>query len=344
MLHCLPWMRRTAVSFSWPLPGKRQSGAGYIIARMGGKQVVFGCSGPIGVALMERLTAGGHEAVGVCRSGESEAPSGARIETADVRDLEASVRLSQGADVIYGCVGIPYPAWVDLWPSIVEGLLAAAESADARLVFADNLYCYGAQNRPLREDLSLTDYGRKPTLRAKMSRTMLEADRVGRARVALVRASDFYGPRVTNAALGERVFANLLAGKPVQLLGDPDAQHAFTYAPDFARALEIVGGAEDEDYGQAWHVPNAPVPTQREVIALLGELVGREVRIRSLRRRMVLLLALFSPTPRELKEMMHQWELPYRVDHSKWADRFGDEHTPLEEGLRATLEWYRSGR
>ena len=43
-----------------------------------------------------------------------------------------------------------------------------------------------------------------------------------------------------------------------------------------------------------------------------------------------------------MKELMHQWELPYRVDHSKWASRFGDEHTPLEEGLRATLEWYRS--
>jgi nucleoside-diphosphate-sugar epimerase len=179
-------------------------------------------------------------------------------------------------------------------------------------------------------------------LRAKMSRTLLEADRVGRARVALVRASDFYGPRVTNAALGERVFPNLLAGKAVQLLGDPDAPHAFTYAPDFARALETVAGAEDDVYGQAWHVPNAPVRSQREVIELLGELAGKPVKIRSLRRRMVLLLALFSPMLRELKEMMHQWELSYRVDHSKWAERFGDEHTPLEEGLRATLDWYRS--
>jgi nucleoside-diphosphate-sugar epimerase len=175
-----------------------------------------------------------------------------------------------------------------------------------------------------------------------MTRTMLEADRVGRARVALVRASDFYGPGVTNSALGERVFPNLLAGKAVQLLGNPDVPHAFTYAPDFARALLMIGGAEDEDYGQAWHVPNAPARTQREVITLLGELTGRQVKIRSLRRRVLLVLALFSPMLRELKELMHQWELPYRVDHSKWADRFGDAHTPLEEGLQATLDWYSS--
>ena len=309
---------------------------------MSGKRVVFGCSGPIGAALMERLAASGHEVVGVCRSGESEAPRGTRIAAGDVRDAEVAARLAEGAAVIYGCVGIPYPVWMDLWPAIVEGLLAAAESSGARLVFADNLYCYGSQNRPLTEELALTDYGRKPTLRAKMARTMLEADRVGRAHVALVRASDFYGPRVTNAALGERVFPNVLVGKAVQLLGDPDLPHAFTYAPDFARGLEIIGDAEDEDYGQAWHVPNAPVKTQREVITLLGELTGRPAKIRSLRRRMVVLLALFSPMLRELKEMMHQWELPYRVDHSKWAARFGDEHTPLEEGLQATLEWYRS--
>jgi nucleoside-diphosphate-sugar epimerase len=280
---------------------------------MSGKQVVFGCNGPIGTALMERLVAAGHEVVGVCRSGESEAPAGARIEAGDVRDPEQAAGLAAGAEVVHGCVGIPYEAWMDLWPGIIEGLLTAAEASGARLVFADNLYAYGAKNRPLTEEMRLTDYGRKPTLRAKLARTMLEAHRVGRARVALVRASDFYGPRVTNA-----------------------------YAPDFARALETMAGAEDEDYGQAWHVPNAPALTQRQVIALAGELAGRQVKIRSLRRRTVALLALFSPMLRELKEMMHQWELPYRVDHAKWAARFGDDATPLEEGLRATLDWYRS--
>lgn len=309
---------------------------------MSGKQVVFGCSGPIGVALMERLAAAGHQVVGVCRSGRSAAPAGATIEAGDVRDVGAAVRLAAGADVVYGCVGIPYDHWIDLWPGIVEGLLAAAESAEARLVFADNLYCYGAQNRPLSEDMPFTDYGRKPPLRAKLARTMLEAHRVGRAQVALVRASDFYGPGVANSGIGERVFPRLLAGRSVQLLGDPDAVHAFTYAPDFARALEVMGAAEDDDYGQAWHVPNAPARSQREVVELAAGLAGRPARIRSLRRRTVTLLAPFSATLRELKELMYQWELPFRVDHSKWAARFGDEHTPLEEGLRATLDSHRA--
>jgi nucleoside-diphosphate-sugar epimerase len=80
------------------------------------------------------------------------------------------------------------------------------------------------------------------------------------------------------------------------------------------------------------------------VVALAAGLAGREARIRSLRRRTVSLLAPFSSALGELKELMYQWELPYRVDHSKWTARFGEGHTPLEEGLRATLDWHLGAR
>ena len=57
---------------------------------------------------------------------------------------------------------------------------------------------------------------------------------------------------------------------------------------------------------------------------------------------MLTVAGVFSPVMRELKEMMYQWEQPYEVDHSKYAERFGGEPTSLDEGLRATLDWYRS--
>ena len=71
------------------------------------------------------------------------------------------------------------------------------------------------------------------------------------------------------------------------------------------------------------------------------ELAGHEPRISSLSLGTVKLLSLFSPLMRELKEMHFLWDRPYVVDHSKYAEEFGDEHTPLEEGLAATLSWYR---
>jgi nucleoside-diphosphate-sugar epimerase len=309
---------------------------------MGDRQVVFGCNGPVGVELMGRLAAAGREVIGVCRSGRSEAPAGVRIEAADLRQAEAARRVAAGASVVYSCVGIPYPDWGAEWPGIVDGLLAAAESAGARLVFADNLYCYGPQDVPLTEDLPLTHYGRKPALRATLAKTLLGAHQAGRVRVALVRASDFYGPRVLNSALGERVFPRLLRGRPAQTLGDPDLQHAFTYVGDLARALVTLGEAGEDDYGRAWHVPNAPAPAQRHAALAIGKAAGQPGRIQPMPRWMLNTLALFVPILRELKEMMYQWDRPFEVDHSRFAARFWDDPTPLEQGLAETVGWYRS--
>ena len=53
--------------------------------------------------------------------------------------------------------------------------------------------------------------------------------------MALVRASDFYGPRVTNSGLGERVFPNLLAGK--------SPEKAVTTHPEIVRqVIRLVQG------------------------------------------------------------------------------------------------------
>ena len=33
---------------------------------------------------------------------------------------------------------------------------------------------------------------------------------------------------------------------------------------------------------------------------------------------------------------------PYLVDHSRYAQLFGDHATPLREAIRATVQWYRA--
>ena len=40
--------------------------------------------------------------------------------------------------------------------------------------------------------------------------------------------------------------------------------------------------------------------------------------------------------------MRFQWDLPFLVSHAKYAARFGEQYTPLDDGLRATLAWARS--
>jgi nucleoside-diphosphate-sugar epimerase len=47
---------------------------------------------------------------------------------------------------------------------------------------------------------------------------------------------------------------------------------------------------------------------------------------------------------RELGEVLYQKEEKYVVDGSLFSSRFGFTPTPLEEGIRRTLEWYTVSR
>jgi nucleoside-diphosphate-sugar epimerase len=266
-------------------------------------------------------------------------PAGVEVLAADVSTRAEAQRAAAGADMIYCCIGVDYTRFQQRWPPLVDALLWAAQSARAKVVFADNLYAYGPQTAPLREDLPLTEYGRKPRLRALLQRHLLDAHRSGRCPVALVKASDFYGPGVTGSHLGQRVFPAAIAGRAAQVIGDPGERHTFTYVPDFARALRLVAAADDA-FGAAWHVPNAPAWPVADVVQLVYQLSGKPCRLQALPLWLVGLLGHVSPLMRELDEMRFQWDRPYLVDHGKFATRFGERFTPHKDGLKATLEWY----
>ncbi len=289
---------------------------------------------------MFELREAGAEVRGVCRSGRAEAPGGVEVQAGDISQWKDAQRLCEGAAVVYSCVGLDYPLWLEQWPWIVNGLINGAGTAGAKLVFADNLYSYGPQDGPLTEDLPLTRYGKKPTLRARLTEELLGVHASERVPTAIVRASDFYGPRVRNAMLGERVFPMALAGKPAQLIGDIDQPHTYTYVPDFARALIRV--ADDEAaYGQIWHVPSAPAHTTRQIVEKIYKLAGNPARIRVLPEWLMGIMKLFNPLLRELEEMRFIWDRPYIMEHEKFARHFGDEWTSLDDGLAATLDWFR---
>ena len=92
---------------------------------------------------------------------------------------------------------------------MVEG----AASAGAKLVAVENLYMYGPTGgRTLTEDLPYAANTRKGAVRATMSQELMEAHGSGKVRVAIGRASDFFGPRVLASAAGEQVFGRAVAG------------------------------------------------------------------------------------------------------------------------------------
>lgn len=298
--------------------------------------------GAVGRALGKLLVARGDSV----RIAQQRRPSGEGLDfvATDLRQAEHALRAASDVDVVVCTVGLPYRSavWVRDWPIVIGNLLAGCAASGARFVFADNLYLYGPVNGPLTEDLPLTTYGQKPRVRAEITKLWQDAHREGRVRAVAVRAADFYGPDVPTSVLVTQGIQRLLAGKPALAPYPPDHPHDFTYVPDFARALVRLIDAPDDAYGRAWHVPNAPPRTLRQLLELAAELAGAPKRVRTLPGWLAPLLGLFSADLRELTEMRFQWDRPYVVDAKSYLARFGDVPTPFEEGLRVTMEHYRN--
>ncbi len=306
-----------------------------------GLHVIIG-AGPSGRGVAERLHADGRRVRVVTRSGRADVPAGVEVVAADVAELASARRACDGAEVVFACIGLPtYTTWNEVWPAMMAGLLAGAEFAGARLVFADDLYMYGPVDGPLTEDLPLSDHGKKPALRSRLTRMWQRAHAEGRVRVAAVRPSDFYGPGVRLSALGDVVVGRAVAGKTANVLGKPSAPHTFAYMPDVVRALVTIADAADDAYGQAWHVPSAPALPMRELVARVYRELGRRPKMRVASHGLLWLAGLFDGDMRELRELLYQWTKPYVVDHSKFAARFWGDYTPLEAGIPETVRWFR---
>lgn len=306
--------------------------------------VIFG-SGPLGRAVARELLARDEQHIRmVNRSGNrNDLPSGVDVVACDAYDPFAVREVTRDAAVVYQCAQPSYTQWPTKFPPLQAAILEGTAAGGAVLVVGDNLYMYGpTQGQPLREDLPSRATGRKGVTRARMTEELLEAHAAGRVRVAIARGSDFFGENVRNSVIGDIVFGNLLSGKAAQMIGSIDLPHTVTYIGDFGRALVLLG-ERDEALGQIWHVPNAePQITGRALIERIAAIAGVPARISMMPKMLFEIVSLFHPMLREFRELRHQVNEPYIVDHSKFASTFGDISTPLDESLRRTVEWYRA--
>lgn len=301
--------------------------------------VIFG-TGPAGSTLAEQLVAAGKQVRAVNRSGKAKLPPQVEVVAADMLDSSAVRAVSADANVIYHCANVPYPQQVEIMPKFTAHIIEAAARASAKLVVLDTLYVYGrTRGMLMRETTPYAATTRKGRMRAELVETYLAAHRAGKVQVTLGRAADFFGPRVLNSTLGDRVFPAALAGKPVQLLGNIDLPHSYSYIGDVARGLAILG-EQEAALGHAWLLPVTPIVTQRAIAEMIGRQVGRSVRIQALPKFAIQAFGLFDSFMREFVEMFYQYTEPQIVDASAFARTFQVTAMPLETALQATIRWY----
>ncbi len=305
--------------------------------------VIFG-TGPLAQAAMRALLKRGKSIKMVNRSGKrpADAPAGVEIAAGDAYDAEFTHAVTKGAAVVYQCAQPEYHEWVPKFPPLQEAILSGAAANGAKLIVAENLYMYGDTNgKALAEDLPYAAHTRKGKVRGEMAQALLEAHRRGQVRVAMARGSDFYGPGVLGSALGERTIVPLLQGKPAEVTGALDLPHTYTYINDFGEALAVLG-EHDKALGRAWHVPNPPTLTQRELVTLFFKEAGLPPKFTVMGKLMLMVGGLFIPAAREMVEMAYEFEKPFQVNADQFIKTFGNLATPHEAAIKETVAWYRT--
>ena len=268
-----------------------------------GLNVVFGASGGLGNAVVRVLAAQGKRVRAVNRSGLADVPAGVELAAGNASYVASATEACKGAAVVFHCANAPYTDWPRSFPPMTDNIMAAAAAAGAKLVFGDNLYAYGPVRGRMTEDLPYAATGPKGRTRALMANKLLEAHRAGRVQVTIGRASDFYGPNTGNAAMGDRVLHPILEGGTIDLLGNPDVPHTYSFVDDFARGL-VTLSEHEKAFGESGIHPTPGTLTTRQFLEILFEEAGRRAHVRVAPKFVVTVMGWFNPMMREIKEML----------------------------------------
>lgn len=308
-----------------------------------GFHLIFG-TGPAACWTARYLCEKGLQVKAVNRSGKRPElmPQQVSIIQADVSDVQQAIQITQGASVVYQALGPAYSQWAQLFPRLQANTIAAAIQANAKYVSLENLYMLDA-TQPIDEQTKESPRSQKGNVRLKMHHELMTHHENGDLQVSVLRASDFYGPGVTQSAMGDRALGNLVKGKPAQVIARSDCLHSFAYIGDVGKALATLGMAKANEptWGKVWLAPHAPALTQEGFIAQACSLLNMQVKLSVVKPWMLHLVGLFNADAKASIEMLYQFEQPFTVDAAFSQNQLQLQPTAYEIGIKSTLEWFR---
>jgi nucleoside-diphosphate-sugar epimerase len=274
-------------------------------------------------------------AAGIGR-GEFEWVQGDAMNAADV------VAAAKGVSIIVHAVNPPgYRNWGQLVPPMIDASIAAAKASGARIILPGTVYNFGPDAWPsLHEDSPQRPATRKGAIRVELERRLRMASADG-ARSLIVRAGDFFGPRLT----GNSWFSAGLVkpGKPVTSVlypGDKGVGHQWAYLPDVAEIMARLIEAEDRLAPfEMFHMNGHWDPDGTAFVTAIGRAVGRPgLKARAFPWWALALASPFVTLFREMREMRYLWREPLKMENDRLVAFLGAEpHTPLDEAVKTTL-------
>jgi nucleoside-diphosphate-sugar epimerase len=306
--------------------------------------VVLGASGGAGSAIARALHEAGLPTRAVNRSGSADVPDGVELVAADITDTAGAERAVAGAAVVYMAAQPAYHRWPEEFPSMLATVIDAVATEQAKLMMVDNLYGYGPGAGTMSEATEERATDAKGTVRRAMTRTLLDAHQSGRLRVAIGRASDYFGPRAGNSAITALAIEPVATGKTIRWTGSLEAPHSAAYLPDIARAYVKLGTDERAD-GRIWILPHTRAVTGTEFLGLVNAALPQPLKTGVISKIMLRMAAPFHRISKETLGILYQWTDPFIVDDRKFHDTFGPfVTTPLDTAVADTVAWNRDHR
>ncbi|MDO8066644.1 NAD-dependent epimerase/dehydratase family protein [Janthinobacterium sp. SUN206] len=308
--------------------------------------LVLGATGGIGGEMLRQLLAAGWQVRALTR-GETPPPRGDRIEwlRGDALSRADVLAAAKGCAVIVHAVNPPgYRHWGRLVLPMLDNTIAAAIAENATIVLPGTVYNFGPDAFPvLTEDAQQRPLTRKGAIRVALEARLEWAATQG-ARVLIVRAGDFFGPRAGNNWFSQGL---VKPGQPVRSIlypGAPGVGHQWSYLPDVARTMvRLLAMRAALPAFARFHMAGHWDHDGRQMTGAIARAVEQATGAPPVIRRfpwwLVALASPFVATLREMREMRYLWQTPLSMDNAQLLAVLGQEaHTPLDEAVRATLE------
>jgi nucleoside-diphosphate-sugar epimerase len=308
------------------------------------KHTILGAGGSIGNALTYELLKTKAQVRLVSRSSYS-IPATESFK-ADVTSYRETLNSVKGSDVVSLCVGLKYDykIWRDLWPKIMQNAIDACKSANAKLIFFDNVYMYGKVSGKMTETAPYNPCSKKGEIRAKVATLLEDEIKKKNINAMITRSADFYGPFATKSSVPYVLAIDiLLKGKSAQWLVSVNNPHSFSYTIDCAKGLQLLANRE-ECFNQIWHLPTYnPAIDGKTFINLVAKELGINPNYMVLNKWMIKMVGLFNKDISETYEMLYQSESDYNFDSSKFNDFFNYKPKSYKDGIHETIEFVKAG-
>lgn len=302
------------------------------------RQVVLGGSGGVGRAVAARLATRGGSVRAVNRSGVIDSlPAGVDVVAADALDRESLGRVCDGASVVYHCM---HPRGdYSQFPAMTANIIDATRAAGAKLIMAASVYPYGRVDGPMTEDLPHEPEAPSGTYHARAAELVMEAHADGRIQATIGRASNYFGPHACRLWPGID-FRAAVEDRKMQIIGKTAPLHTYTFVDDFADGL-ITLGRHDRALGEVWHLPSAETVTTQQFLDMIYAETGTDAKVQVGPKAIIRLLSWFNADLKPALEVFYQFDRPFVIDHSKFANTFGATVTPHRDAIAATVDWIR---